>query len=210
MTTFIALRCLAGAGAPPDMQRDLRALAELPEGARTSIWTILGPALNERVPADLDRAVGAFATRHEVSPERVAALVRAYRVLLRSAFVVDASPRDLANDLDAVARDEDEGERLRTAILPAFPSARELLRQEASGGAVSDHGAVLLGVDWRLDRLVASTRGESDGAFVGMVTLRFREGERERRLTVQALPEAIGQLRDACDRMMKAAERASR
>ena len=49
----------------------------------------------------------------------------------------------------------------------------------------------------------------SDGAFVGMLTLQLQEGTTSSRITMQALPEAIGKLREACDRMMRAAERAS-
>jgi len=209
-TSFVALKCLAGAGAPPDMVRDLRALAELPAAARESIWSVLGPALNEHLPADLDRGISAFARLHGADPAALAGTVRAYRILIRSAFSVSASPRDLAVDLDAVATDEAEGELLRTAIIPGFPSAQQLLQQEATGGAVGDHGRVLVGVDWRLDRLIASTRGDAEGAFVGMLTLSFVEGKEERRLTVQALPDTVAKLREACDRMMQAAERALR
>ena len=157
--SFIPMRCLGGAGAPADMLGDLRVLAELSDAGREHAWSVIGPALNEQVPPDMDVRLASFSQHHGVAAERVAKMVRAYRLLLRSAFLVGASPRDLATDLDAVGGDEAEGERLRDAIVPGFPTARALLQQEASGGAVGDHGSLLLEVDWRLDRMIASTRG---------------------------------------------------
>jgi len=208
--TFVPLRCLAGAGAPPELVTDLRLLAALPQSARQQIWTVLGPALNRRLPADMDARGAAFARDHELEPRAVASLLRAYRMILRNAFLVAASPRDVASDLDDVAADAAQGELLREAILPGFPAARALLQQEASGGAIGDHGQLLVNVDWRLDRLVASTRGSADDAFVGMLTLTYREGDKHTRLTMQALPDTVAQLRNACDSMLAAAERAGR
>jgi hypothetical protein len=206
--TYIPLRCLAGAGAPEDLLRDLRRLGDLPDQARQNIWTLLGAMLNERLPADIDARGLAFAEVHQLDPKPLAELMRGYRTLLRNAFVVNASPEDLANDLDAVARDEAEGERLRQAILPGFPAARALLQQEASGGAIGDHGALLERVDWRLDRVVASTRGDASGAFVGMLTLHYRQGGEKKQLSLQALPQTLAQLRDASEQIVRAAEKA--
>ncbi len=206
---FTPLRCLGGAGAPAELVADLRTLAELPAAAREQVWRVLGPSLNEQLPADIDARGMRFAGEHDVDPRQLASTLRAYRMLLRNAFLVAAEPADVAHDLDAIASDETQGEVLRETILPGFPAARALLQQEASGGAISDHGRVLIDVDWRLDRLVASTRGDADDAFVGMLTLTYREGFELSRVTVQALPQTVAKLHAACGNIMAAADRAA-
>ncbi len=80
---------------------------------------------------------------------------------------------------------------------------RQLLR-----GALIDHGNVLEGVDWRVDQVATSSRGGLLREPVGVITLRYRTGGKEERLTVQLVPEALHELQQACE-SLAAAKRAT-
>lgn len=205
--SFLPLQCLGGAGAPDELRADLRRLADFPDDAREQIWDVLGLALNERLPPDIDARGMAFSEAHDIPPQDVASVLRAYRMLLRNAFLQGAPPKALADDLELVGGESARGEKLRASILPGYPAAKALLEQEASGGAIADHGATLVDVDWRLDRVVASTRGDANDALVAMLTFTLHDGAESRRVTVQALPDVLERLEVACSRIRAAASK---
>jgi hypothetical protein len=76
------------------------------------------------------------------------------------------------------------------------------VRAELLRGTIADHGKLVEGIDWRIDSISASDRGESFGYAIGVLTFRYREGEERSRITVQLLPDALAELRAICDRML--------
>jgi hypothetical protein len=51
------------------------------------------------------------------------------------------------------------------------------VKQEILYGTLTDHGKLLVGVDWRVDSMLNSHRGQSVPSPVTMVTLRYVEGD---------------------------------
>ncbi len=92
-------------------------------------------------------------------------------------------------------------------LLAGYDAARAQVRRELVRGTLLDHGNVLDGVDWRLDHVSTSSRGGVLGEPVGVLTLRYRAGDREERLTVQLVPEALRELSKACESLAAAARR---
>lgn len=195
----VSLKCLGGALAPPDMAPDLRRFAGLPQAAKRQLWHALGPSLAEPVPPDVERILDAFCARHGVPDDDLARVLKACRFLLRAAVRADLDAAAFGADVDALSGGSDE---IRVVLLAGYDAAKALIRREIVKNTVLDHGKLLVGADWRLDRVVSSAHGSNIGAGVAVLTLRYREGDRQERLTLHVLPDALRELRDACDRLL--------
>lgn len=192
----------ASEGTPrDDVSASLASLLELPEAASRQLWAILGPYMIGPPGAELDRRVAHFAAEHELSLARLVRALDAASTLLFAAIRDDAQPFQLAATLGERFTD-DEAVRLREVLLPGYETAKELIRRQLISRTISDHGALLTRVDWRVDRIVASRRGENLMAPIAVLTLHVREGEQQRRVTVQATVEVVRALRQVCDKLL--------
>lgn len=197
------IHTLGGQPAPPEIAGDLERLLELPGSARARLWEILGPCLTDPLPDTLEAQVDAFCAAHGAPPATLAVVLKACRFLLWQAGS-RALPRDrFAEDLAALSPAKEIADVLLAGYDPAVAQVQQILLR----GALIDHGNVLEGVDWRLDHVATSNRGGSLRAPVGVLTLRYRAGAREERLTVQLLPEALRALERACEALAAAAKR---
>ncbi|MBM4359019.1 MAG: hypothetical protein FJ096_13020 [Deltaproteobacteria bacterium] len=77
-----------------------------------------------------------------------------------------------------------------------------LLRAELIRRTILDHGALLTGTDWRVDRILGSQHGASLDATLGVLTFTYKRGALEERLTMHCEPGALRSLREAIDRML--------
>ena len=68
--------------------------------------------------------------------------------------------------------------------------------------ALGEHGNVFGGVSWRVDTIGSTNHCKALGVPVAMVTLHYREGNDTKRLTLQMVPDMVGELREACDAML--------
>jgi hypothetical protein len=171
----------------------------LPPAAKRQLWQALGPSLTEPVPPEVERLLDAFCARHGVSDVDLATALKACRFLLREASRADLDAAAFAADVDALSGGSEE---IRTILLAGYEAAKSVLRREILRNSILDHGRLLAGVDWRLDRVLASEHGSNIGASVAVLTLRYREGDRQERLTLHVLPETLRELRDACDKLL--------
>ncbi len=110
--------------------------------------------------------------------------VRACRFLLRQAAMLDLSEAALAEDL---ARLGDTGE-VRAALLPGYATVKKVVRSEVVRGALVDHGKVVERVAWRVDHVASSNRGANLDVPVAVLSLWYREGERQDHVTLQLPP----------------------
>ncbi len=197
------LHSLGGRPAPEGIARDLALLLELSPSARASLWEALGPCLVESVPATMEARLDAFCHAHEAPGEVLARALKACRFL-----VWQASLRGVASDLfaDDLASLSVEPE-VRDVLLAGYDAAVAQVRRELLRGALLDHGNVLDGVDWRVDHVATSSRGGLLGEPVGVITLRYRVGGKDERLTVQLLPDALRALHQACESVAAAVKR---
>jgi len=60
--------------------------------------------------------------------------------------------------------------------MPGYEAAKAFVRREIHQAALADHGKVVERVDWRVDQVVTSNRGEKLGVPVAVLTLSFRRG----------------------------------
>jgi hypothetical protein len=195
----IKLHCLGGMSAPAEIVGNLRQLLDLPPQARHSLWEVLGLCLGAQVPPAAEARLTEFCRTHTADENALATGIRACRFLLRSAVSLDLSRAVFAEDLASLVGDARE---ISEILLAGYDSAKSLIRAEILQGALADHGKLCEGIDWRVDYLTSSNRGEKLRIPVAMLTLRYREGSRSDRITVQFLPDAIKDLRKICDQIL--------
>jgi hypothetical protein len=197
-TAKTELAALRGQSAPADIVNDLGRFAALPEAARANLYEILGPCLAEPVPSDVEARLSRFCAAHGGKAEDIAHVVKGARFLLRSASAIDLDPEAFADDLASLPGAPELG----VSLLAGYAEAKNQIRSEMLRGSILDHGMLLEGVDWRIDTINASDRAEGMRYAVGVLTLRYQDGAKHERITLQVLPEVLHQLRAICERMV--------
>lgn len=198
-TLPVKLHCLGGGLAPPDIVRDLRKVTDLPPRVKQAFWEVLGPSLRETLTPDVEEHLSRFCRAHGADEDALAAVLKACRFLLREASSLDLGRTVFAEDLANLSGNNSE---LAEILLPGYDAAKSLLRSEILQGSLADHGKLLEGFNWRVDYLTTSDRGDKLRIPVVLLTLRYREGERKKRITLQLLPDALKELRRICDRIL--------
>ncbi len=166
---------------------------------------LLSMALEEHPPAQLEHAIELFAEDHNIEADALAASLKAHRFVLREAARAEVSVDAYVADLRAVAveHDVEAADALVALMQPAFDPAMRKLHHEMVTGAVADHGKVMTGVKWRVDKMVGSDRGTAQEKRVGVLTFQYREGSKAERITLQALPDVLSELHRALQEMLE-------
>jgi hypothetical protein len=191
------LQCLGGQPAPAEIAADLAPLAQLPAPAKRGFYRLLGPCLGEAVPDAIEKALADFCAAFPIDAGALARALRACRFLLREVASRDVSAAVFVEDLGKLG----PGAALAEILMPGFEAAKALVRSEITRAALADHGKVVERVDWRVDQVVTSNRGDKLQLPVAVVTLSYREGERRDRITLQLLPDALRELSALCQRL---------
>ena len=192
------LACLGGGEAPPELARDIARLAGLPRTARERLWEALGPSLSEPLPAPVEQLLDGFCRRHEVPGDELARVLKACRFLIREASRIDLPRAAFAEDLAALGA----ASEVQQVLLAGYERGKAAVRGELLHDALAAHGKVLTGVDWRVDTVAASTQGAKLQAPVVMLTLHYEDAGRRERITLQAVPGALEELRKVCDQLL--------
>lgn len=196
----IPLLCLNERPAPPTLAADLEALVGLTALAKERLREILLPCLAPTLEPTLDKNVETFALRTEVPTSKLVAALRGCRFLFESVARAGAEPHVLAADLARLA--PERAEELRSLLLPVYEPAVRLIRNELIRRTILDHGALLTGTDWRVDRILGSQHGAALDATLGVLTFTYKRGTHEERLTLHCEPGELRSLRDALDAML--------
>lgn len=198
------LHCLDGAAAPEAIAGDLRLVAKLPEAARARFWDALGPALAEPVPDSIETTLDTFSRAYDVHPNLLGRALKASRFLVREASARGLSPSRFEEDVTSLCGGALSPESVVVAplLLSRYESARRSLVGTAYLETVKDHGDFLQSIEWRIDAVLASSRGHGGETRVAFLTLGYGEGDDKKHLTLQITPEKIEELRRACERML--------
>jgi len=195
----MALKCLGGDEPAADLLLGLKDLRAWPQGAKAHLWDALGLAVAYPLPKDLDTRLEAFRRQHEVPPGRFARAITACHRLLNETGRRNLDQAQLEADLVVLAGSDRE---LVDRLLSGFDRAMDGIKRQILHSSLSDHGSLLLGVDWRVDLMVRSHRGEELKTPVIQMTLRCLEGKQENRKTVQVLPEQLRELQAMCEQIL--------
>jgi COMM domain len=195
----LLIRSLGNQPPPAELAGDLRLVAGFSPAAQGGLWSVLGPCLTDPIPAHMNETLDAFAEAHGIPGDGLARAVRGCRALVRGAALLDLDGAALAEDARRLAGGESS---LGELLLRGYGAAKAQIREVASRAALGEHGRVLEGVDWRVDQVMASSAGGRLRFPVVVMTLRCHDKGVEERVTVQATPEKIAELRAICDEIL--------
>ncbi len=198
----IQLHSLGGGAAPPDLGDDLRRLLRMPAEALGKFWQALGPCLAEQLSQETERLLDVFCAAHKISDDDLARAIKACRFLIQEAAKLDLPMERFGDDLERLCPDTPV---LKGLLLAGYEAAKAQIRQAILKAALVDHGKLLLGAQWRVDTIEASERGVNLRIPVAMLTLHYREGAEVGRITLQVLPDMMGELQGICERVLSGA-----
>lgn len=195
-----ALACLGGEPASPELGPDLAILSDFPDGARRELPAVVAIAVRPELGQDAEAEFQAFANRHQLTGEGLIRPLRSIRLLFREA-ARRAVPISAFRD-DLVRLLGDRAPEVGEMLLPHYEAVVDALRVEIVSGTLVDHGRVLVGLDYRVDLLKLSSRGLALEAPITWLTLRYREGDRQERVSLQVLPDELRKLRDVANEIL--------
>jgi hypothetical protein len=189
------LHALGGGDAPPELGDDLRRLLRMPPEAIGKFWQALGPCLAEQLSEETERLLDVFCAAYRLSDDDLARAIKACRFLVQAAAKLDVPAEQLGEDLDRLCPG---APIVKELLLAGYEPAKAKIRQAIIMAALVDHGKVLIGARWRMDTIDASERGVKLRLPVAMLTLHYREGGETGRITLQVLPDMMGELKAIC------------
>jgi hypothetical protein len=195
----VRLFSAGGEEAPPELAADLLCLLRLPAAALRNLGEVLVPSLAEPIPKEAEEVVEVFCAAYHADDGDLAQAVRGCRFLIREAAQRDLSAGALGEDLDRLCPDDPLAKEV---VLAFYETAKEPLRHEMIKATVADHGKLLVGIHWRMDTIQASERGAKLRTTVAMLTLDYREGTETGRVTLQVLPDMMGELKSVCGKVL--------
>jgi hypothetical protein len=199
--TAVPLRIIGGASSPPGLADDLLRLLALSTEAQGEFWMVLAAYLQPSLDKAAQTAIVEYCERHELTSEQIAPVVKGVRFLCQEVASSGAPPDDLLADLEALLS-ADDAKELAELVVPWLEDFLPKLRDNLALQAVADHGKVVLGTHWRVDRITSSSRAKNMGTSVAVVTFTYQDGDRIDRVTLHLLPDQVDALRKSADEML--------
>ena len=193
----IRLHCLNGQAAPAEVLNGWKRFAELPEDALMGFWGRLAPVLINPADASCSTRLETFCRENDIPLERGRAAAQALELLLGRAAALDIDIERFRQDLAALSGDPSRATEL---VLAQYAGVKAELRKHIVVETLSDHGKLLVGVNWRVDKLTASERGVQLDTPVVFLTLIYRDGGNLDRITLQLTPDGMKDLQRFCSR----------
>ena len=167
-------------------------LLGLPRGAQANLWHLVRVGLEEPETAEHRQLLENYALRFEANPAHLVGAVRACQFVLREAAARKVEHDAFVADLEVMSG----GQRAAIELLsPHYLRVRNALRIQLLEDTLADHGNVLVGFDWRIDRVTVSNHGEMDEVPVVFMNLAYRSGDERKKLSLQLSPSAIASLK---------------
>lgn len=197
--TEVPLNCLGGRPAPPVVAEGWKQLSAFPRSSWQPFWLLLAPVLLNPSGAANKELTALFCKQHDISPEGMLAAMGCCEMLLKQSAALDL-PDDLFQK-DLAALTGGNPDELVRFIGERFPEAKRELRNQIFEESLSAHGKVMTGLEWRLDTVRHSSKGNGLNTDVVLLTLQFQEGRKQDRITLQLTKGAARQLKRFCDRL---------
>jgi hypothetical protein len=192
------LHCFGGSPTPPQVLDGWKQLLDFPREARNGFWNLLGIALMEPANPKFHERLETFCREHALAEKHAVTAIKACDILLRQASALDLDRQRFGEDLAVLSDGRQEGPEI---LLSQYDAVKLELRRRILEGSLADHGKVFVGLDWRVDTVASSDRGAGINADVILLTLRYREGERLERITLQLTPESLNEIKLFTERL---------
>ena len=192
------LHCFGGSPAPPSIIDGWRGFLALLETNQEGVWSLFESVLRNPGDPGYEERVRGFSQERGLLEAQVLLALQAFDTLFHQAAAFDLSREQFGQDLSALS-----GGPLPAVdpLLSHYDGLKGELRGRILQETLADHGKVLLGLDWRIDKVISSDRGTDLDGSVMLLTLRYREGDRLDRVTLQLTPDALADLKRFAERI---------
>ena len=201
--TAPALHSFAGAIAPPGLGDELAGFAALTPPARERFWELLEPNLANEVSDRVEALVEQFCVETGVTPTQLVPVVRACRQIFRTAAGIDVGVEQVAEDLKALLADRADAAETIRRLTACYAKALARIRSANIVAFMTEYGPVLDKVRIRVDYVRTSRHDASAMVPVALMSLRYREGEDDKHLTLQASMSTLIELRHLCNALIQ-------
>jgi hypothetical protein len=192
----VELHSLGGQAATPEVVEAWRTILLFPETARPGFWNLFRLAVLQPASPQHGERIAALADEYGIEPVQLRRGLEVCDLFVGSAASRGLKPEQVRHDLARLGSDVRVAEELVQQYVSLYPIVRSRLTEAILG----DHGNLLIGLGWRVDQVVASDRLGHPAATVVFLTVHYRNGDEESRLTLQMTPESIKSLKEFTDR----------
>ena len=191
------LHCLSGAEATEQLLQGWQGLEGFSPQVAEGFWELLASFLQEPGHPAHNNLLEEFREANVLEGEILIGALETCDALITSAIVLNMKDTLLHEDAQVLA-----GENTQRCIdlVRSYASLRPALRQRSLDATLADHGKLLTGLDWRLDRVEASGRGTQLDANVLFLTLSYQEGEEAKKISLQLNEGGLRLLKSFTDR----------
>jgi hypothetical protein len=191
------LHCCQGGPAPDGVVRGWADLLAMRTSAQQGLVDLLASTIVSPDPDAVQPMIARFCDEHGLEPQPVLRALDACQFLLQRSAALDLDSQRFIDDLQALSPEDPAGLRLLASrYLPLKQGIREQLLELS----LADHGNVLIGLDWRVDRVASTDRAANLDAPVVYLTLQLRSATEHERVTVQLTNRSIQLLRQFTQR----------
>jgi hypothetical protein len=191
------LQCLQGAPAPEIVVRGWEAFVAMPQDARDDVVELALRVFYAPEDPRWERERAELARRHSLAPRQIEIAVNGCGWLVERAAATNLPLQSFRDDVVALCGEApDAGQE----FIQRYEGIRAELRQLITQRSLTDHGKVLVALEWRVDTVSASHRGAQLDTAVIFLTLRYMEAEEQKRITLQLTQPALHELKTFLDR----------
>jgi hypothetical protein len=192
------LNCFTGQTAPPLVLEGWRQLAAFPAASREPFWLLLAQVLMQPGSPTNPNLVAMLCKQFTIEPQAMLAAIGCCESLFKQAAALDLSEAQFRQDLEALGGAPYD---LIQFIQARFPEAKQVLRRQILMDSLAAHGKVMTNLEWRLDQVMHSSKGNHLSTEIVLLTLHYQEGRNQGTVTLQLTREAAQMLRRFCERL---------
>lgn len=193
----IAFNCFGGQTAPSIVVDGWHRLAAFPPAAWEPFWLLLAPVLLQPGSPTHQNLIAMLGQQYSIAPDAMLAAIRCCELLLKQAAALDLTEAQFRQDLESLG-----GPAELTGFIQArFSETKQLLRRQILMDSLAAHGKVMTDLEWRLDNVLHSSKGNRLGTEIVLLTLHYLEGRTPGSVTLQLTREAAQMLGRFCDRL---------
>ncbi|MBW2459192.1 MAG: hypothetical protein JRI68_32140 [Deltaproteobacteria bacterium] len=185
------LHCLASGALPSEFEKEAGRIARLPDRVLADLGPIVKSCVLQPMTPEVGDQLSRFCVQHEVAEADLGGVLKVCGWLLRKASALDLTTEQLGQDVATIFGDKAE---VAKVLQEEYGPFKRSVRQQLLNEALTNHGNVLVDVDWRVDRVVTERSAAKLDSAVALVTLAYQNADGTGRLTLQITPDRLARL----------------
>lgn len=175
------------------MAQGWQVLLQLPGRAQQEMTELVVRSVVNPGDEDLAPALEAICRSSDLTGSAGMRALRACQFLLTEAAARDLDAEPFMEDLEALSGEATQGLRL---LGTRYPALKARLREHLLHQSLTDHGTVLVDLDWRVDVVQDTSRAQGLNSSVIHLTLELETSDGRERVTMQLPPRSVRILQD--------------